>query len=63
MPKVALARSDLRYGGRVHDVYAEDGAVASVRMDGAKRSSARERCALDLCHKIRTHTLYGDATP
>lgn len=31
-----------------------------VHVDQAKRPATRERRALDLCEKIRTHTLYGD---
>lgn len=31
-----------------------------VYVDQAKRPATRERRALELCHKIRTHTLYGD---
>ncbi len=31
-----------------------------VYVDQAKRAETRERRALELCEKIRTHTLYGD---
>ena len=31
-----------------------------VHVDQAKRPATRERRALELCEKIRTHTLYGD---
>ena len=31
-----------------------------VYVDQAKRPATRERRALDLCEKIRTHTLHGD---
>lgn len=31
-----------------------------VYVDEAKRPATRERRALDLCTKVRTHTLYGD---
>ncbi len=31
-----------------------------VHVDQARRPATRERRALDLCEKIRTHTLYGD---
>lgn len=33
---------------------------AGVHVDQAKRPATRERRALDLVHKIRTHTLYDD---
>ncbi len=32
-----------------------------IYVDQAKRPATRERRALELCEKIRTHTLYGDA--
>ena len=32
-----------------------------VYVDQAKRPATRERRALELCHKIRTHTLHSDA--
>ncbi|WP_420456124.1 YdeI/OmpD-associated family protein [Rubrivirga sp.] len=31
-----------------------------VHVDQARRPATRERRALELCEKIRTHTLYGD---